>query len=65
MIRAVPQGALVTLTYEGNENGYVTVDYQGATGWMYGDLLGDIRRPPRQRNNKRPGGSERCRRGSC
>ncbi len=41
VIQAVPQGALVTLTYQGNENGYVTVDYQGATGWMYADLLGD------------------------
>jgi uncharacterized protein YgiM (DUF1202 family) len=41
VIQALPEGALVTLTYAGSENGYVTIDYQGTTGWLYADLLGD------------------------
>jgi uncharacterized protein YraI len=39
-ILTMPQGATVTLTREGAENGYVTVDYDGATGWAYADFLG-------------------------
>jgi uncharacterized protein YraI len=35
----MPEGAFVTLTREGAENGYVTVDYDGTTGWAYADLL--------------------------
>jgi cobyric acid synthase len=27
------------VTREGAENGYVTVDYDGATGWVYADLI--------------------------
>jgi uncharacterized protein YraI len=38
-ITGMPEGALVTLTREGYENGYVTVDYGGARGWAFADLL--------------------------
>lgn len=38
-ILVMPEGATVTLTREGAENGYVTVDYGGARGWAYADLL--------------------------
>ncbi len=38
-ILVMPAGATVTLTREGAENGYVTVDYGGAHGWAYADLL--------------------------
>ncbi|HEU5431874.1 MAG TPA: SH3 domain-containing protein [Thermomicrobiales bacterium] len=41
VVTTLPEGALVTLTYDGYENGYVAVDYDGATGWIYADLLGD------------------------
>lgn len=40
-ILTMPEGALVTLTREGAEGGYVTVDYDGATGWAYADLLAE------------------------
>jgi len=40
VILAMPEGSAVTLTGEGDENGYVTVDYNGTTGWAYADLLG-------------------------
>ena len=39
-ILVMPLGAVVTLTWEGAENGFVTVDYGGVTGWAYADLLG-------------------------
>jgi uncharacterized protein YgiM (DUF1202 family) len=39
-ILTMPEGAVVTLTREGAEGGYVTVDYDGVTGWAYADLLG-------------------------
>jgi uncharacterized protein YraI len=39
-ILTMPQGATVTLTREGAENGYVTVNYDGTTGWAYADFLG-------------------------
>lgn len=35
----MPQGALVQLTREGYQNGYITVDYGGLQGWAYADLL--------------------------
>jgi uncharacterized protein YraI len=38
-ILIIPEGGLLTLTREGAENGYVTVDYDGATGWVYADLI--------------------------
>lgn len=38
-IAGMPEGSLVTLTYEGSENGYIMVDYGGALGWAYADLL--------------------------
>src|SRR5215207_3870059 len=38
-VLVIPEGALLTLTREGAENGYVTVDYDGATGWVYADLV--------------------------
>ncbi len=38
-IAGMPEGSLVTLTREGYENGYVTVDYGGALGWAYADFL--------------------------
>lgn len=40
-IAGMPEGSVVTLTQEGWENGYVTVDYGGAQGWAYADLLGE------------------------
>lgn len=40
-IATMPEGAVVTLTREGAENGYVTVDYDGLQGWAYADLLGE------------------------
>ena len=39
-ILVIPEGAAVTLTRQGADNGYVTVDYNGTTGWAYADLLG-------------------------
>jgi uncharacterized protein YgiM (DUF1202 family) len=41
VVATLPEGALVTLTYDGYENGYVTVAYDGANGWIFADLLGD------------------------
>jgi uncharacterized protein YraI len=38
-VLVIPEGALLTLTREGAENGYVTADYDGATGWVYADLI--------------------------
>jgi uncharacterized protein YgiM (DUF1202 family) len=38
-ILVMPEGARMTLTREGAENGYVTVDYDGVTGWVYADLI--------------------------
>jgi uncharacterized protein YgiM (DUF1202 family) len=38
-VLVIPEGALLTLTREGAENGYVTADYNGATGWVYADLI--------------------------
>jgi uncharacterized protein YgiM (DUF1202 family) len=38
-ILIIPDGARLTLTREGAENGYVTVDYDGVTGWVYADLI--------------------------
>jgi hypothetical protein len=40
-ILVIPLGGVVTLTWEGAENGYVTVDYGGVRGWAYADLLGE------------------------
>ncbi len=40
-ILVIPLGGVVTLTREGAENGYVTVDYGGVRGWAYADLLGE------------------------
>jgi uncharacterized protein YraI len=37
----MPAGAVVTLTQEGVENGYVTVDFDGVVGWAYADFLGE------------------------
>src|SRR4051812_31610332 len=38
-ILVIPEGGRLTLTQEGAENGYVTVDYDGTTGWVYADLI--------------------------
>jgi uncharacterized protein YraI len=40
-IATMPEGAVVTLTREGVDNGFVTVDYDGLQGWAYADLLGE------------------------
>jgi hypothetical protein len=37
----MPEGAVVTLTWEGAENGYVTVAMDGVTGWAYAEYLGE------------------------
>jgi uncharacterized protein YraI len=39
-VLTMPEGAYVTLTREGAENGYVTINYDGTLGWAYADLLG-------------------------
>ena len=41
VLAGMPEGSIVTLTREGAENGYVTVDYGGLVGWAYADLLGE------------------------
>ena len=38
-ILVIPEGARLTLTREGAENGYVTANYDGVTGWVYADLI--------------------------
>jgi zinc D-Ala-D-Ala carboxypeptidase len=38
-VLVIPEGARLTLTQQGAENGYVTVDYDGVTGWVYADLI--------------------------
>jgi uncharacterized protein YgiM (DUF1202 family) len=38
-ILVMPEGARLTLTQQGAENGYVTADYDGVTGWVYADLI--------------------------
>jgi N-acetylmuramoyl-L-alanine amidase len=40
-ILEMPDGAVVTLTREGAENGYVTVEFDGVIGWAYAELLGE------------------------
>ena len=40
-ILVIPLGGVVTLTWEGAENGYVTVDYGGVRGWAYADFLAE------------------------
>jgi uncharacterized protein YraI len=40
-ILVMPLGEVVTLTWEGAENGFVTVDYGGVRGWAYADLLAE------------------------
>jgi uncharacterized protein YraI len=45
-ILTMPEGALVTLTREGLAEGYVTVSYDGATGWAFADLLAEIGEVP-------------------
>ena len=41
VLAGMPEGSIVTLTREGAENGYVTVDYGGLRGWAFADLLGE------------------------
>lgn len=41
-ILTMPEGAEVTLTREGAAEGYVTVSYDGTTGWAYADLLARV-----------------------
>jgi uncharacterized protein YgiM (DUF1202 family) len=38
-ILTIPEGGRLTLTREGAADGYVTVDYDGETGWVYADLI--------------------------
>ena len=38
-VLTMPEGAVMTLTREGAEGGYVTVEYDGVTGWVYADLI--------------------------
>jgi len=40
-ILEMPEEAVVTLTWEGAENGYVTVEFDGVIGWTYADFLGE------------------------
>lgn len=41
-LAGMPEGEMVTLTREGAENGYVTVDYGGLHGWAYADFLSEV-----------------------
>jgi uncharacterized protein YgiM (DUF1202 family) len=41
VVATIPEGGMMTLTREGAENGYVTVDYGGAVGWVFADLIGE------------------------
>ena len=41
VVAVIPAGETVVLTREGAENGYVTVDWGGADGWVYADLIGE------------------------
>lgn len=41
VVAVIPAGETVTLTREGAANGYVTVDWGGADGWVYADLIGE------------------------
>jgi uncharacterized protein YgiM (DUF1202 family) len=38
-VQVIPEGGRLTLTREGAQDGYVTVDYDGETGWVYADLI--------------------------
>jgi uncharacterized protein YgiM (DUF1202 family) len=38
-ILVIPEGGRLTLTREGAADDYVTVDYDGVTGWVYADLI--------------------------
>jgi N-acetylmuramoyl-L-alanine amidase len=40
-ILEMPEGAVVTLTRDGAENGYVTVEFDGIIGWAYAELLSE------------------------
>jgi hypothetical protein len=40
-ILVIPHGGAVRLTWEGAENGFVTIDYGGVRGWAYADLLAE------------------------
>ena len=40
VITTLPAGSVVTLTGAGAEGGYVTVDANGNSGWVYADLIG-------------------------
>lgn len=40
VIAIIPQGGMMTLTHEGAEGDYVTVDYGGTRGWVYANLIG-------------------------
>jgi uncharacterized protein YraI len=42
LLATIPVGATMTLTREGDENGYVTVDDAGTRGWVYADLIGPV-----------------------
>jgi uncharacterized protein YraI len=44
-ILVIPEGDVVTLTWQGSENGFVTVDYGGVHGWAYADLLAETTDP--------------------
>ncbi len=39
ILLVVPTGDTLTLTYDGYENGYAAVSYQGTGGWVVADLL--------------------------
>jgi uncharacterized protein YraI len=41
VLLVIPAGATVTLTGEGAENGFVTVEYQGTVGWAAAEFLGE------------------------
>jgi len=40
-ILTMPEGVAVTLTREGAENGYVTVEFDGVIGWAYAEFLAE------------------------
>jgi uncharacterized protein YraI len=42
LLATLPVGTVITLTREGDENGYVTADYAGTRGWVYAELIGPV-----------------------
>jgi uncharacterized protein YraI len=40
VLLTIPAGGSVTLTGDGQQGGFVAVEYQGVRGWVYAQYLG-------------------------